>query len=267
MLRRSSGLVVAAIAVACTPARPAKMVAVADDSKNHIDAGEAFNNHGPQDDLDFKVPPQSLERCAAAGQRPDVDPAPQLSEQFSVRTLRAGCENELNMNARATNALTSMRMRITVDADGKAQKAEVLPDALQADKALQDCLMASAMRNPFPKNKNNKSYEQIADIVYFYSYVGETRWKMLDTVRRMDEPTRETCGCMIDNPITEPVSFSVSFTLPETAEPAKPVGVQVSGDHPIAQCYGKTMENRVFYGRGSPTEVNFQYKVLPRANQ
>ena len=253
-----------AIATGCGHARNPRMVATAGTQS----AGYALVSREAEDDLTFKVPPQSLARCLQAAQQrdPEADGDPQLSEPFSIRALRAGCDNERRMQGRATTALTSVRLRLLIGADGMAKKVEVDPATTLADRPLQECLVASAHRNQFPKNFNKQPYEEVVDVVYFYSFVGETRWKMLDTVRRLDEPTRETCQCMLDHPIERASTFEVRFTLPESETEATPQGLKVVGkgtSSPLAACYGQAIAARTFYGRGASTDITYEFKVLP----
>lgn len=257
-------VVVSAIATGCGHARNPRMVATVGTQS----AGYALVSREAEDDLTFKVPPQSLARCVQAAEQREryADPDPQLSEPFSIRALRAGCDNERRMQGRATTALTSVRLRLVIGPNGIAEKVTVEPSTTLADEALQQCLVASAHRNQWPKNARNWSYEEIVDVVYFYSYVGETRWKMLDTLRRLDEPTRETCQCMIDHPIDQASTFQVQFTLPESEAQTTAQGLKVVGkgtSNALAACYGAAIAERAFYGRGASTDITYEFKVLP----
>ncbi len=258
-------LFVSAIASGCGHSRNPRLTALVGESDVR---GYRLINRLAEDDLTFQVPPQSLQRCVDMAQhyaRP-IDRSPRLSEPFSVRTLKAGCENELRMAARSMFVLTSVRMRLLIGADGLAREVEVIPTLTTAEQDLQTCLVASAKRNQFPRNFNNQPYEEQVDIVYYYSYIGETRWKMVDTMRRLDEPTRETCQCLLAHPTEGPVTFEAQFTLPEASAPEHAENLKVTGkgtSSPLAACYGAAIAQRLFYGRGASTDVSYQFKVLP----
>jgi hypothetical protein len=218
------------------------------------------------DDMSFAIPPQNLMRCTRNFTRlhGDSDPSPDLDAPIDPNVFGEGCVATRKDDDEQRRVLDVVGIHVDVSAEGRPSKVRILDRVGDPDPSLDFCLLSNAKRFAWPANRHGRPYEKHIFNVFALNALGETNWRMMDTVRRLSMPRRAVCQCLRDSAPDLAVEMSVTFRLP--ASRYADVAAQnllIRSRDPIGICLESAIRAEHFTSSGLAVDVDYIYHFDP----